>query len=117
MYLKGGSQEDGLPLTLLSVVHSDKARRNRHGLKHREVLAGEVKASLMVTEHWKRLPREAVEAPSLGIFKSSLYTILGDMLQGNKLEQRSWTSLSPEVLSSLRSKEKNMIEISQLQYQ
>lgn len=47
MYLKGGSQEDGLPLTLLSVVHSDKARRNRHGLKHREVLAGEVKASLL----------------------------------------------------------------------
>ncbi|KFV83206.1 hypothetical protein N308_12900, partial [Struthio camelus australis] len=33
-----------------------------------------------VTEHWKRLPREVGESPSLEIFKSRLDVILGNML-------------------------------------
>ncbi|KFV73678.1 hypothetical protein N308_14139, partial [Struthio camelus australis] len=33
-----------------------------------------------VTEHWKRLPREVVESPSLEIFKTRLDAILGNML-------------------------------------
>ncbi|KFV74872.1 hypothetical protein N308_06937, partial [Struthio camelus australis] len=33
-----------------------------------------------VTEHWKRLPREVGESPSLEIFKSRLDVILGNLL-------------------------------------
>ncbi|KFV79745.1 hypothetical protein N308_04290, partial [Struthio camelus australis] len=33
-----------------------------------------------VTEHWNRLPREAVESPSLEIFKTHLDVILGNLL-------------------------------------
>ncbi|KFV73865.1 hypothetical protein N308_09567, partial [Struthio camelus australis] len=32
------------------------------------------------TEHWNRLPREAVESPSLEIFKTRLDAILGNVL-------------------------------------
>lgn len=40
----------------------------------------------------KRLPREAVESPSMGVFKHSLNTVLVDVLQGTMLERRGWTS-------------------------
>ena len=33
-----------------------------------------------VTEHWNRLPREAVESPSLEIFKTRLDTYLCDLV-------------------------------------
>jgi len=32
------------------------------------------------TEHWYRLPREAVESPSLEIFKTHLYKVLCSLL-------------------------------------
>ena len=32
--------------------------------------------TLIVTEHWNRLPREVVEHPSLEIFKTHLHTFL-----------------------------------------
>ena len=36
--------------------------------------------TLRVTEHWNRLPSEAVESPSLEIFKTCLGTILYNLL-------------------------------------
>ncbi|KFV83704.1 hypothetical protein N308_06041, partial [Struthio camelus australis] len=36
--------------------------------------------TVRVTEHWRRLPREAVESPLLEIFKTRLDVILGNVL-------------------------------------
>ena len=36
--------------------------------------------TVRVTEHWNRLPREAVESPSLEIFKRCLDTFLCNLL-------------------------------------
>jgi len=38
--------------------------------------------TLSVTEHWNRLPREAVKSLSLEIFKTCLDTFLCNLLQG-----------------------------------
>ncbi|KFV87623.1 hypothetical protein N308_00210, partial [Struthio camelus australis] len=55
---------------------------NRHKPKHRQFCLNMRKNffTVRVTEHWNRLPREAVESPSLEIFKSHLDTVLGNLL-------------------------------------
>lgn len=45
-----------------------------------------------VTEHWLRLPREAVESPCLEILKTHLDTVLGNVLWVSLLDQRGWSS-------------------------
>jgi len=52
-------------------VPSNRTRGNGHNLKHRKFRLNRRKNffTLRVTEHWNRLPRQAVESPSLEIFK------------------------------------------------
>ncbi|KFV72092.1 hypothetical protein N308_04547, partial [Struthio camelus australis] len=55
---------------------------NGHKLNHRTFHLNLRKnfLTVRVTEHWKRLPRESVESPSLEIFKTRLDAILGNVL-------------------------------------
>ncbi|KAK4833045.1 hypothetical protein QYF61_027547 [Mycteria americana] len=82
----GGCKEDRA--RLCSVVPSGRTRGNGHRLKHRRFPLNIRKHffSVRATKHWHRLPREAVESPSLEIFKSRLDTVLGSQLWAALLE-------------------------------
>jgi len=79
-YLQGGCQEDGA--RLFPVVPSDRTRGNGHKLKQRKLRLNMKKNffPLRVTEPWPRLPREAVESPSLEIFQTRLDKVLYNLL-------------------------------------
>jgi len=90
-YLQGGGQEDGA--RLFSVVPSDKVRGNGHKRKQRKFHELNMRKNffpLRVTEPWPRLPREAVESPSLEIFKTHLDTVLYSLLWVTLLGQGGW---------------------------
>jgi len=59
-------------------MRSDWIRGNGHKLKHRMFCTNVHKNffTVRLTEHWKRLPREIVESPSLEMFKTCLETYL-----------------------------------------
>jgi len=79
-YLQSGCQEDGAKL--FSVVPSDRTRGNGHKLKPGNFQLNPRKNffPLRVTEPWPRLPRGAVESPSLEIFKICLDKVLCSLL-------------------------------------
>jgi len=67
---------------VFSVVRSDRTRGNGHKLKQRKLQMKMRKNffPLRVTEPWPRLPRGAVESPSLEIFKTCLDKVLCSLL-------------------------------------
>ena len=78
-HLKGGCQENGAGL--FSVVPSNKTRGSGHKLKHKKFhLNMKNFFTVRVTEHWSRLPREAVDSPSLEIFQTHLDEVLCSLL-------------------------------------
>jgi len=65
-----------------AVVPSDRTRGNGHKLKQRKLQLNMRKNffPLRVTKPWPRLPREAVECPSLEIFQARLDKVLYNLL-------------------------------------
>ena len=61
---------------------SNRTRSNDLKLEHRQFRTNVSKNffTVRVTEHWKRLPREVVESPSMEIFKTHLDAYLCSLL-------------------------------------
>jgi len=64
------------------VVPSDRTGGNGHKLKHRKFHLDMRKHFLTgrVAKHWHRLPREAVESPSVEMLRGCLDMVLGNWL-------------------------------------
>ena len=80
-YLKGAYKQEGdQPFTW---SHSDRTRENGFKLKEGKFELDVRKILLFFTQrvvrHWNRFPREAVDAPCLGVFKARLDRSLGSL--------------------------------------
>ncbi|CAM4552355.1 unnamed protein product [Lepidochelys olivacea] len=79
-YLRGGSREDGS--RLFSVVEEDRTRSNGLRLQWGRFRL-DIRKNFFtrrVGKHWNALPREAVESPSLEVFKVRLDKALAGMI-------------------------------------
>ncbi|TRZ22340.1 hypothetical protein HGM15179_004758 [Zosterops borbonicus] len=74
---------------LLSEVLSDRIRGNGQNLVPKKFQLNMRKNffTVQVTVHWNRLPREAVESPSLEILRNCLHTILRHVSSAGRLDK------------------------------
>jgi len=79
-YLKGAYRKDGEGL--FTRMCSDRTRGNSSKLKEGRFRLDIRKKffTLRVVRHWNRLPREAVDAPSLEVFKARLDGALNNLV-------------------------------------
>ena len=79
-YLKGAYRKDGEEL--FTRVFSDRTRGNGCKLKEGRFRLDIRKKffTVRVVKHWNRLPREAVDAPSLEVFKARLHGALSNLV-------------------------------------
>jgi len=79
-YLKGAYRKDGEGL--FTGVCSDRTRWNGSKLKKGRFRLNIRKKffTMRVVEHWNRLPREAVAAPSVEVFKARLDGALSNLV-------------------------------------
>ncbi|KFQ48706.1 hypothetical protein N334_11532, partial [Pelecanus crispus] len=79
-YLKGAYRKDGD--NLFSKACCDRTRSNGFKLKEDRFRLDIRKAffTMRVVRHWKMLPREVVDAPSLETFKARLYGALSNLI-------------------------------------
>ena len=79
-YLKGDYKQEGNQL--FTRVHSDRTRSNVFKLKKGRFTL-DVRGKFFTgraVRHWTRLPRDAVDAPSLEAFKTRLDRVLGRLV-------------------------------------
>jgi len=79
-YLKGAYKQEGQ--RLFTGVDSGTTRGNGFKLRHRRFrldIRGKFFTQRVVM-HWNRLPKEAVDAPSLDAFKATLDVTLGSLV-------------------------------------
>ena len=85
-YLRGRSQVYGAGL--FSALSSDRTRDNVHKIKHKFHLNMRKNFyTVRVTEHWNKLPREAIKSSSLEIFKTGLEAFPVQPTVGNMFYQ------------------------------
>jgi len=72
---------------------ANRTRGNGHKLECKKfhLNVGKSFFSVRAMEHWNRLPREAVESPSLEIFSTSLANFLCNLLYGARFRRGGWT--------------------------
>jgi len=79
-YLKGAYKQDGKQL--FARVDSDRTRGNSFKLRKRR-FRSDIRRRFFtqrVVMHWKRLPKEVVDAPSLEALKARLDVALGGLV-------------------------------------
>jgi len=79
-YLKGAYRKDGEGL--FTRMCSDRTKGNGSKLKEGRFRLDTRKKffTMRVVKHWNRLPREAVDAPSLEVFKTRLDGALSNLV-------------------------------------
>ncbi|KAK4822831.1 hypothetical protein QYF61_020125 [Mycteria americana] len=100
-YLKGAYRKDGD--RLFTEAHSDRIRGNGFKLKEGRFRSDIRKKyfTMRVVRHWNRLPREAVDAPSLEVFKVRLDGALSNLiyLESNKRVELKMTLSKMDIKS------------------